>query len=338
MKNTVIVAEISGNHLGQLDRARKLVEAAAEAGATHLKLQTYTADTITVDSDRPEFIITESHPLWGGRKLHELYQTAFTPWEWHQELFELARSLNLIPFSSPFDPSSVEFLESLQVELYKIASLETGDLPLIKLIAETGKPIIASTGASTLQEIDELVATVASSGKSELTLLVCTSAYPTPIDSVHLRRIETLKERYGLPVGLSDHTLDIEASLAAVALGASVIERHLTLRRSEGGPDAAFSLEPSEFSKLANSIKNVELAMGSDSWIELPEESESRRLRRSLYVVKDVKKGEKITTENVRSIRPANGLPPKLWFDLEGRNFSQDVCANTPLDKFHVEN
>jgi pseudaminic acid synthase len=338
MKSISLIAEISGNHLGDLARARLLIEAAAVSGATHVKLQTYTPDTITVDSDRPEFIIDRDHPLWGGRKLHELYQTAFTPWEWHKELFDLARSLNLIPFSSPFDPTSVEFLEGLQVELYKIASLESGDLPLIKLIAETGKPIIASTGASSLLEIDELVETVYSVGKSELTLLVCTSAYPTPINAVNLRRIETLRERYGLPVGLSDHTIDAEASIGAVALGATVVERHLTLKRSDGGPDAAFSLEPQEFKYLAQSLHKVEQAMGSNEWLEMSEESESRRLRRSLYVVKNVKKGEEITSVNVRSIRPANGLPPKVWFDIKGQRFAKDVEANTPLEFSQIEN
>jgi len=338
LKKTSLVAEISGNHLGDFSRARVLIESAASSGATHVKLQTYTPDTITVDSNRPEFIIDRDHPLWGGRKLHELYQTAFTPWEWHKELFDLARALNLVPFSSPFDPTSVDFLESLGVELYKIASLETGDLPLIKLVAETGKPIIASTGASTLLEIDELVKTVQSVGKSQLTLLVCTSAYPTPINAVHLRRIETLKERYGLPVGLSDHTVEAEASLAAVALGATVIERHLTLNRSDGGPDAAFSLEPLEFKALAQSVHKIEQAMGSGEWREMSEESESRRLRRSLYVVKDVKKGEEITSENVRSIRPANGLPPKAWFEVKGQRFSRDIDANTPLEFSQIEN
>jgi N-acetylneuraminate synthase len=249
------IAEISANHLGSLDRAKDLVRAAAEAGATYVKFQTYTADTMTLD--HKNFAVSNDHELWGGRTLYSLYEEAHTPWKWHAELFELARSLGVTPFSSPFDISAVDFLEELNVELYKIASLETGDFRLIRKVAQTGKPVIISTGATEYEEIRDLVNVVLETGNSNLTLLVCTSSYPSrPIDA-HLRRIETLKEDFGLQVGLSDHTLGIGVSLAAIALGASIVEKHLTLRRSDGGADGAFSMEPGEFAQLVREGKSA---------------------------------------------------------------------------------
>jgi len=249
-KRINFIAEVSANHLGSLDRAKDIVLAAAKAGATSVKFQTYTADTMTLDLDLPEFKVSDEHTLWGGRRLYSLYEEAHTPWEWHKELFDLSRSLGLTPFSSPFDLTAVAFLESLDAPMYKIASLETGDHRLIRAVAETGKPLVISTGATEWNEIGELVEVVAKAGNSDLTLLVCTSSYPSdPADS-HLRRIETLRNTFGVKVGLSDHTLGIGVSIGAIALGATAIEKHLTLRRSDGGADGAFSMEPEEFATL----------------------------------------------------------------------------------------
>jgi N-acetylneuraminate synthase len=323
------IAEISANHLGSLERAKDLVRAAAEAGATYVKFQTYTADTMTLD--HKNFAVSDDHELWGGRTLYNLYEEAHTPWEWHAELFELARSLGVTPFSSPFDSTAVDFLEELNVELYKIASLETGDFRLIRKVAETGKPIIISTGATEYDEIRDLVTVVRETGNLSLTLLVCTSSYPSrPIDA-HLRRIKTLKEDFGLQVGLSDHTLGIGVSLAAIALGASIVEKHLTLRRSDGGADGAFSMEPSEFGQLVREGKSAYESLGHTKWQMQAAEQESRRLKRSLFIVRDVKAGEKISHENVRAIRPNGGFPPKHLDGLLGKKFSADVVAGTPM-------
>ena len=323
------IAEISANHLGSLERAKDLVRAAARAGATYVKFQTYTADTMTLDVKN--FAVSDDHQLWGGRTLYSLYEEAHTPWNWHAELFELARSLGVTPFSSPFDISAVDFLEELNVELYKIASLETGDFRLIRKVAQTGKPIIISTGATQYEEIRDLVNVVLETGNSNLTLLVCTSSYPSrPIDA-HLRRIETLKKDFGLQVGLSDHTLGIGVSLAAIALGASIVEKHLTLRRSDGGADGAFSMEPGEFAQLVCEGKSAYESLGDDKWQMQAAEQESRRLKRSLFIVKDVKTGEKISHENVRAIRPNGGFPPKYLDSLLGKNFNADVVAGTPM-------
>jgi N-acetylneuraminate synthase len=336
-KDVMLIAEISGNHLGSITRAKELILAAHESGATHVKLQTYTPDTITLDIDSPEFTVSSGHSLWGDRTLYDLYKEAHTPWDWHAELFEFAKSHNISIFSTPFDPTAVDLLERLETPFYKIASLETGDTGLIAKISRLGKTIIASTGASTLDEIDELVSTVRNNGNPELILLLCTSAYPTPIDGVNLSRIATLKNRYNVPIGLSDHTLTLEASLAAVALGAVVIERHFTLARSDGGADSAFSLEPSEFQRLSHSITEVRSSLGSPHWSINPIESESRRFRRSLYVVEDVKKGDLVSETNVRSIRPANGAPPNLFLSFLGKKFAQDVAVGTPMSNHLIE-
>jgi N-acetylneuraminate synthase len=324
------IAEISGNHLGSLSRAKDLIKEAASVGATAVKLQTYTADTMTLDIDK--FKVDVKHELWGGRKLYDLYSEAYTPWEWHSELFEFCRSLNVIPFSSPFDLTAVDFLESLNCSIYKIASLETSDHTLIKKVAETGKPIIISTGATTWEEIEELVEVVKKTGNTSLTLLVCTSAYPAdPVDS-HINRITTLQKSFGVDVGLSDHTLGIGVSLAAIGMGARVIEKHLTLKRSDGGPDAAFSLEPNEFKNLVEEGNRAFTSLGNSEWSIQNSEKESRRLRRSLYITDDVKAGDKITVSNLRAIRPGEGCSPKFLQELLGRKFKKDFERGTPMD------
>ena len=323
------IAEISANHLGSLDRAKDLVRAAAKAGVTYVKFQTYTADTMTLN--HKDFAVSDDHELWGGRTLYSLYEEAHTPWEWHAELFELARSLGITPFSSPFDTTAVDFLEELNVELYKIASLETGDFRLIRRVAETGKPIIISTGATEYEEIRELVKVVRETGNSNLTLLVCTSSYPSRPVNAHLRRIKTLKEDFGLQVGLSDHTLGLGVSLAAIALGASVIEKHLTLRRSDGGADGAFSMEPEEFGELVREGKSAYESLGDEKWQMQDSEQESRRLKRSLFIIKDVKAGEEISHENVRAIRPNGGFPPKYLDELIGKKFTADLLTGMPM-------
>jgi N-acetylneuraminate synthase len=330
MKPPLFIAEVSANHLGSLERALRIIEAAALAGATAVKFQTYTASTMTLDID--DFNVSSDHALWGGRKLFELYEEAYTPWEWHKEMFEYSRKLGVIPFSSPFDLTAVELLESLDAPMYKIASLETGDHRLIKAVAETGKPLIISTGATEWNEIEELVEVVDKAGNKDLTLLVCTSSYPSdPVDA-HLRRIETLKNRFGVKVGLSDHTLGIGVSIAAIALGATAIEKHLTLRRLDGGADAAFSMEPAEFAMLVREGNSAALALGNSAWSMQDSEKESRRLRRSLYVVKDVTEGEIVTHENVRAIRPGDGCAPSLLQGLLGKTFIKSHTMGTPMD------
>jgi N-acetylneuraminate synthase len=330
-KQPLFIAEISANHLGDFERAKRLVYAAIEAGATAVKFQTYTAETMTLNSDFEEFRISEDHPLWGGRKLFDLYDEAHTPWSWHEELFNICRKANVMPFSSPFDLTAVDFLESINAPMYKIASMETGDHPLIRRVAETGKPLIISTGATELNEIDELVQVVRQTGNKDLTLLVCTSSYPADPADAHLRRIETLRERFGVKVGISDHTLGIGVSIAAIALGATAIEKHLTLRRSDGGADGAFSMEPEEFELLVKEGTSAALAMGNSSWSMQKSEKESRRLRRSLYIVKDVIAGDFVTHENVRAIRPGGGCAPKLLEGMMGKKFQDNLRAGTPM-------
>ena len=328
-KGVLFIAEVSANHLGSLERAKEIVVAAAEAGATAVKFQTYTADTMTLDIDN--FKISDDHELWGGRRLYSLYQEAHTPWDWHRELFELCRSLNVLPFSSPFDLSAIEFLESLNAPMYKIASLETGDHRLISAVAETGKPLIISTGATEWNEIEELVGLVQKAGNNDLTLLVCTSSYPSdPLDA-HLNRISTLRNHFGVKVGLSDHTLGVGVSIAAIALGATAIEKHITLNRTDGGADGAFSMEPEEFAMLVQEGTSAFQALGNSKWSLQDSEKESRRLRRSLYVVRDVKTGDVVTHENVRAIRPGGGCAPKLLDGMMGKKFRRDFLTGTPM-------
>lgn len=326
----LFIAEVSANHLGSLERAKEIVVAAAIAGATAVKFQTYTADTMTLDIDK--FKVSDDHELWGGRRLHSLYQEAHTPWKWHPELFELCRSLNVLPFSSPFDLTAISLLESLDAPMYKIASLETGDHRLIRAVAETGKPLIISTGATEWNEIEDLVGVVQKSGNKDLTLMVCTSSYPSdPVDA-HLNRMATLRNYFGVKVGLSDHTLGIGVSIAAIALGAAAIEKHITLRRSDGGADGAFSMEPEEFAMLVKEGTSAFQALGKSEWSMQESEKESRRLRRSLYLVKDVKAGDVVTQENVRAIRPGGGCSPKLLDALMGKKFRGDFFTGTPIN------
>jgi N-acetylneuraminate synthase len=325
----LFIAEVSANHLGSLERALRIIESAAMAGAGAVKFQTYTASTMTLDIEK--FNVSSDHALWGGRKLFELYEEAFTPWEWHAELFAYAKKLGVVPFSSPFDLTAVEFLESIDAPMYKIASLETSDHRLIRAVAETGKPLIISTGATEWTEIEELVSVVEQAGNKDLTLLVCTSSYPSdPLDA-HLRRISTVRDAFGVKVGLSDHTLGIGVSIAAIALGATVIEKHLTLKRSDGGADGAFSMEPEEFSLLVREGTAAAQALGDSKWSMQESEMESRRLRRSLYIVKDVREGEIVTHENVRAIRPGDGCSPKLIEELIGRKFTSNFEIGTPM-------
>jgi pseudaminic acid synthase len=329
MVSPIFIAEISANHLGSLERAKELVAAAAKAGATAVKFQTYTADTMTLDID--EFKVSGDHQLWGGRRLYSLYQEAYTPWEWHSELFELCRSLNVLPFSSPFDLSAIELLESVNVPMYKIASLESGDFQLIRAVAETGKPLIISTGATEWNEIEDLVDVVQKAGNNDLTLMVCTSSYPSLPADAHLNRIATLRNYFGVKVGLSDHTLGIGVSIAAIALGATAVEKHITLRRSDGGADGAFSMEPDEFAMLVKEGTSAFQALGNSEWSMQKSEKESRRLRRSLYVVKDVNAGDVVTVDNVRAIRPGDGCAPKLLEEILGKKFKGSYKIGTPM-------
>jgi pseudaminic acid synthase len=330
------IAEVSANHLGSLQRAKEIVHAAARSGATTVKFQTYTAETMTLNL--PKFAISQSHELWGNSNLYDLYESAHTPWEWHGELFELARSLNLVPFSSPFDLTAVDFLESLNCAMYKIASMETGDHQLIEAVAKTGKPIIMSTGASEWEEIQEAVNVVKSTGNKNLTLLVCTSSYPSHPRDSHVNRMETLRKAFNCDVGLSDHTLGIGVSIAAITLGATAIEKHLTLKRTDGGADGAFSMEPNEFEALVREGKAAKEGLGAAEWKMLDSEFESRRLRRSLYVVKNVRKGDIVTTENLRAIRPNGGAKPRFLESFLGKKFAQDCEPGTPMDSKLLEN
>lgn len=323
------VAEISANHLGKIERAHELIDLAAEAGASAVKFQTYKASTMTLDI--PKFSVDADHLLWGGRKLYDLYLEAHTPWEWHKELFSHCLEKNLTPFSSPFDESAVDFLESIDCPIYKIASLETGDTTLIKKIAGTGKPIIASTGATTLSEIEEMLEIIKDNSSSDITLLVCTSSYPSRPGDAHLGRLKFLRDKFGVRVGLSDHTLGIGVSIAAIALGAIVIEKHFTKSRSESGPDSEFSMEPKEFKDLVSHGNDAYQAIGSEEWIEISIEDSSRQLRRSLFVTENVKAGEVATRKNIRSIRPAGGLAPKYLDKLLGKRFIQDAEIGDPV-------
>ena len=326
-----VIAEMSGNHNGDLGRALEIVEAVAETGAHALKLQTYTPDTITIDVDNEHFRVSSSHELWGGRKLYDLYAEAHTPWEWHEPIFDLARRRGLIAFSAPFDPTAVAFLERLDVPAYKVASAEIVDLPLIRTMAGTGKPIIISTGMATIAEVHSAVSAVRETGNEQVMVLSCTASYPAPAEDSNLRAIPVLRDLFGTQVGLSDHTVGIGAAIAAVALGATVIEKHVTLNRSEGGVDSAFSLEPDELLQLVRETGTAWAALGEPTVGPRAAESEVLRLRRSLYVVRDVKAGDRVSVENVRSIRPAGGLAPDLFDTVRDRTFRTDVAKGTPL-------
>jgi pseudaminic acid synthase len=325
-----IIAEMSANHGGSLEHACKVVREAAACGADAVKLQTYTADTLTIDSTAPPFQIGQG-TLWANRTLYDLYQEAYTPWEWQPRLQEVARECGITLFSTPFDATAVDFLEGMQVPAHKIASFEVVDLALIERIARTGKPIIMSTGMATLTEIDEAVATIRSTGNEQFALLKCTSAYPAPPDEMHLRTIPHLAQAFGVPVGLSDHTMGTAVPVASVALGASIIEKHFCLSRSEGGPDSTFSLEPSELRQLVHDVRMAEQALGRVDYGVSPKEQASRVFRRSLFVVRDIAAGETFSAENIRSIRPGHGLPPKFLPQVLGRRASQPIARGTPL-------
>jgi N-acetylneuraminate synthase len=326
-----IIAELSGNHDGSLDKALAIVDAIAESGAHALKLQTYTADTMTIDLAEREFVIDNPASLWAGRNLYSLYQEAHTPWDWHAKLFRRARERGLLAFSTPFDASAVEFLESLDVPAYKIASFENRDLDLIRLVARTGKPVIISTGLATLAEIAEAVAAAREAGCRELVLLKCTSNYPADPRSSNLRTIPYLRELFGCEVGLSDHTLGIAVAIASVAQGAAVIEKHVTLRRAEGGVDAAFSLEPAELADLVRSSRLAWEALGSVQIAPTEEEIPSLLLRRSLYVCSDLAAGDVLTPANLRAIRPGRGLAPHHLKTLLGKRVNRAVPRGTAM-------
>ncbi len=323
------ICELSGNHNGSLDRALSMVDAAAATGCDAIKLQTYTADTITMKSDRPEFFIHGG--LWDGRSLHDLYDEAHTPWDWHPALFERAKKHGVTMFSSPFDDSAVDLLDSLGAPAFKIASFELVDLPLVAYAASKGKPLIMSTGMANDKEIAAAAATARKYGTGEIVLLHCVSEYPAPMETANVRTVPDLGRKFECVSGLSDHTFGTAASVAAVALGACVIEKHFTLRRADGGPDSGFSLEPGEFTALVKDCKDAWRALGHVHYQTLGIEQGSKTFRRSLYVVADVKKGEPLTRGNVRSIRPGLGLPPVRLWDVVGKPAARDLKRGEPL-------
>lgn len=326
-----IIAEMSANHNGNIDTALKIIEEAKKSGADAIKIQTYRPDTITLKSDLPDFQITDG--LWAGRTLYDLYEWAHTPWEWHAPLFEHARKLGITIFSSPFDNSAVNLLESLNAPAYKIASFEAVDLPLIKYVASTGKPMIISTGMADAEEIEEAITSAREGGCKELAILHCVSGYPAPSEDYNLRTIPDLMQRFGLVTGLSDHTLDNATAITSVALGASIIEKHFTLNRSGGGPDDSFSLEPAELLALCRDSKTAWAALGNVDYGRKSSEQGNVKFRRSLYFVKDLKAGDVITADAVRSVRPGFGLAPKNLADVLGKKINVDVFMNTPVKK-----
>jgi pseudaminic acid synthase len=326
-----IIAEMSGNHNQSLDRALKIVQAAAEAGAHAIKLQTYTADTITLNVRKAEFVINDEQSLWKGENLHELYNKACTPWEWHGPIMTRAKELGILCFSSPFDDSAVDFLESLATPAYKIASFEIVHLPLIRRAAATGKPLIISTGMATLAEIDDAVAAARSSGCRDLILLKCTSTYPATPENSNVLTIPHLRAIFDCEVGLSDHTMGVGVAVAAVAHGATVIEKHFTLRRADGGVDSSFSLEPAELHSLVTETKRAWQSLGEVKFGATQAEISSLAFRRSIYIAEDVNNGEELTRTNLRCVRPGMGLPPKFYNTLLGRRVNQDVKKGTPM-------
>jgi pseudaminic acid synthase len=326
-----VIAEMSGNHNQSLERALAIVDAAAASGADAIKLQTYTADTMTLDCAEGEFSISDPRSLWSGRTLHDLYREAHTPWEWHAAIFARAAEQGILAFSTPFDETAVDFLETLNVPAYKIASFENTDLPLLRKVAKTGKPVIVSTGMASVAELGELVDTLRQNGCNDIVLLKCTSTYPASPENSNVRTIPHLRELFRCEVGLSDHTLGIGAALAAVALGGSVIEKHFTLNRADGGVDSAFSLEPAELSALVIESRRAWEALGVISYGPSEAEMPSLHFRRSLYACKDIAKGEQFTSENVRAIRPGLGLPPKYIDLVQGKIARSFISRGTPL-------
>lgn len=331
-----IIAELSANHGGSYEQAAKTVEAAAKCGADAIKLQTYTPDTITLDSRKPYFRITQG-TLWDGQILHDLYQTAYTPWEWQPKLKKLAEELGMICFSSPFDPTAVDFLEEMEVPAYKIASFEITDIPLIQYAASKGKPMIMSTGIAQWEEIGEAIAACHSVGNHQIALLKCTSAYPAPMDEVNLHLIPKLRQAFGVQVGLSDHTMGATVPLGAVAMGATIIEKHFILDRNLGGPDASFSMEPAEFTQMVQQVRDMSQALGTDIYALDGKSLKNRKFSRSLFVVEDIKTGEVFTPQNVRSIRPSDGLLPKFLPDILGKTATMDIEKGEPLQWEMIE-
>jgi pseudaminic acid synthase len=329
-ESSFIIAELSGNHKGSIETARKIIEAAADAGADAVKLQTYTPDTITLDCDNEYFQITQG-TIWDGRTLYNLYKEAYTPWDWHEELMEYANSLGLICFSSPFDLSAVDFLEELNTPAYKIASFEINDIRLIEYAASKGKPIIMSTGVATIGEIDEAIKACKRQGNNQVILLKCCSAYPTPMEDINLRTIPNMKETFGTCVGLSDHTLGHTVALGAVALGAKVVEKHLVLSRQEGSVDSAFSMEPREFKEMVAAIRELEKALGQVTYELTSKQIASTAHKRSLFVAKDIKKGEMFTNEHIKSVRPSNGLNTRYFDEFIGKAAKADIEKGTPV-------
>src|SRR3989304_5232847 len=326
-----VIAEMSGNHNQSLERALEIVEAAAKAGVHAIKLQTYTADTLTIDMDNGPFSVNDPNSLWNGWSLYKLYQQAYTPWEWHEPIFKKCRELGLMAFSTPFDETAIDFLEELNVPTYKIASFENNHLPLIRKVASTGKPMIISTGMATIAELDEAIRTAHEAGCNDIILLKCTSTYPASPEDTNLLTIPHLKELFGTEVGLSDHTLGIGVAVASVALGATVIEKHFTLSRADGGGDSAFSMEPDEMKQLVEETQKAWQALGRVSYDKTEKEKASAVFRRSVYVVKDLEKGRKLTVDNIRILRPGNGIPPKFYDIILGKIASCDIKRGTPM-------
>ncbi|OIR19131.1 pseudaminic acid synthase [mine drainage metagenome] len=330
-RSPFIIAEMSGNHNQSLERALEIVEAAARTGAHALKIQTYTPDTMTIDLDEREFHISDPKSLWAGTSLYKLYGEAYTPWEWHKPIFDRARELGIIPFSTPFDDTAVDFLESLDVPCYKIASFENTDLPLIRRVAATGKPLIISTGMATVAELDETVRAAREAGCKDLILLKCTSTYPASAENTNILTIPHLRELFGCEVGLSDHTTGVGVSVASVALGVTVIEKHFTLNRADGGVDSTFSMEPAEMAQLVVETARAWQALGQVSYGPTEAEKKSLVYRRSLYITKDMKKGESFNQLNLRAIRPGYGLAPKHIDKFIGKCAAKDISRGTAL-------
>jgi N-acetylneuraminate synthase len=327
----LVIAEMSGNHNQSLERALEIVDAAANAGAHSIKIQTYTAETMTIDIREREFFISDETSLWKGESLFDLYKKAYTPWEWHEAIFDRAKKHKMLAFSTPFDRTAVDFLENLNVPCYKIASFENTDLPLIRYVAATGKPMIISTGMATFAELDETVEAARGAGCKDLILLKCTSTYPSTPDDSNILTIPEMGSRYGCEIGISDHTMGIGVSVAAVALGATVVEKHFTLQRADGGVDSAFSMEPQEMAQLVIETERAWQAMGTVQHGPTAKEQASLVFRRSLYVVADVKAGEKLTSANVRAIRPGSGIAPKFYDEVIGKTAKRDIARGTPL-------
>lgn len=337
LNKTFIIAELSANHMNDFDIAVKTIEAIAESGADAVKFQTFTPDTITIDCDNEYFQIKQG-TIWDGQVLHDLYEEAYMPWDWQPKLKKIAEDLGLIAFSSPFDKTAVDFLEDMDMEIYKIASYEINDIPLIEYVASKRKPIILSTGIASLEDIELAIQTCLDAGNDQIAILKCTSSYPTPFDEINLNTIKSLKERFNVTVGLSDHTLGSEVSIAGVALGAKIVEKHFILDRNMDTPDAEFSMNPEEFKSMVSQIRNVEKALGSSNFEVTEKMKINQDFSRSLFVVKDMKKGETITEDFVRSIRPGFGLHTKYLKDILGKKVNMDLEKGTPFELDFVEN